>query len=114
MPVHNGGTAVNINGICNYETPCGWCSKWGKKCDKKIGCDGWLTKEVADNISKVIEVFKSGQYICSCCGKIISPTLDVSQGNLRITMDSADLRGGVGNHILLDHICSDCKDRIGV
>ena len=24
----------NIN--CVYETPCGWCSKWDKKCDKKL------------------------------------------------------------------------------
>lgn len=22
---------------CTYETPCGWCAKWDKKCDKKIG-----------------------------------------------------------------------------
>ena len=21
---------------CVYETPCGWCSKWDKKCDRKI------------------------------------------------------------------------------
>ena len=20
---------------CVYETPCGWCSKWDKKCDQK-------------------------------------------------------------------------------
>ena len=25
--------------MCHYETPCGWCCKWDKKCDKKIGCD---------------------------------------------------------------------------
>lgn len=24
---------------CTYETPCGWCSKWDKKCDKQIGCE---------------------------------------------------------------------------
>lgn len=24
---------------CTYSTPCGWCTKWDKKCDKKIGCD---------------------------------------------------------------------------
>lgn len=24
---------------CTYETPCGWCCKWDKKCDKKIGCE---------------------------------------------------------------------------
>lgn len=23
---------------CTYETPCGWCTKWDKKCDHKIGC----------------------------------------------------------------------------
>lgn len=23
--------------LCIYETPCGWCCKWDKKCDKKIG-----------------------------------------------------------------------------
>ena len=22
---------------CTYKTPCGWCTKWDKKCDKKIG-----------------------------------------------------------------------------
>ena len=24
---------------CTYTTPCGWCTKWDKKCDKKIGCE---------------------------------------------------------------------------
>ena len=24
---------TNIN--CVYITPCGWCSKWDKQCDKK-------------------------------------------------------------------------------
>jgi hypothetical protein len=28
---------MNITGICTYETPCGWCTKWDKKCDNKIG-----------------------------------------------------------------------------
>ena len=21
---------------CTYSTPCGWCTKWDKKCDKKV------------------------------------------------------------------------------
>lgn len=21
---------------CTYETPCGWCTKWDKECDKKM------------------------------------------------------------------------------
>jgi hypothetical protein len=24
---------------CTYETSCGWCIKWDKKCDRKIGCN---------------------------------------------------------------------------
>lgn len=24
---------------CTYETPCGWCTKWDKKCNKKVGCN---------------------------------------------------------------------------
>lgn len=26
-----------LTGSCVYKTPCGWCAKWDKKCDKKIG-----------------------------------------------------------------------------
>ena len=28
---------------CIYETPCGWCTKWDKKCDKKIKNDKSLS-----------------------------------------------------------------------
>lgn len=28
---------MGILGGCTYQTPCGWCAKWDKKCDKKIG-----------------------------------------------------------------------------
>ena len=29
---------ASVKMSCQYETPCGWCTKWDKKCDKKIGC----------------------------------------------------------------------------
>ena len=29
---------------CVYETPCGWCSKWDKKCDKKTPECGQIEK----------------------------------------------------------------------
>lgn len=28
---------------CSLETPCGWCTKWDKKCDKKIGHNETIT-----------------------------------------------------------------------
>lgn len=29
---------ASVKKLCPYELPCGWCTKWDKKCDKKIGC----------------------------------------------------------------------------
>ena len=26
-----------LDPICVYKTPCGWCSKFDKECDRKIG-----------------------------------------------------------------------------
>lgn len=55
---------MNITGICPYETPCGWCTKWDKKCDKKIG--GYPTVDTTDktptsNAKKTIDYIKSGK-----------------------------------------------------
>ena len=34
---------------CIYETPCGWCSKWDKKCDKIAG-----KTQLISNIDKFV------------------------------------------------------------
>lgn len=36
MPPTSGSNAVQPSPPCTYSTPCGWCAKWDKKCDKKI------------------------------------------------------------------------------
>ena len=46
---------------CTYETPCGWCTKWDKKCDKKFG----RSKD------KDLEHIKSGHGLhCTDVGKL--------------------------------------------
>lgn len=30
---------ASVKKPCTYETPCGWCTKWDKKCDNKIELD---------------------------------------------------------------------------
>jgi hypothetical protein len=63
--------------ICPYETPCGWCTKWDKKCDKKIS--GYPT--IAEPVRKKVEsdeglsCFKCKHYdsissVCSDCHPI--------------------------------------------
>ena len=29
---------------CVYETPCGWCSKWDKECDKRMHTSSYRMK----------------------------------------------------------------------
>ena len=46
---------------CVYETPCGWCSKWDKKCDNKIPEQGQRAKcnpvdDIIDDIGESIKV----------------------------------------------------------
>lgn len=45
--------------ICHYETPCGWCAKWDKKCDKKIG--GGNDIEPRREKDTTLEYIKSGK-----------------------------------------------------
>lgn len=62
---------------CVYETPCGWCSKWDKKCDKKspdvvindkanVAC-----KSDFDHEWEWVSSLSTGgtTYICKNCGK---------------------------------------------
>ena len=44
---------------CTYETPCGWCAKWDKKCDKKIGGDNDIKPRKKKNAE--LEYIKSGK-----------------------------------------------------
>lgn len=60
---------------CVYETPCGWCSKWDKRCDKKIPERGQRAKcnPVDDAMDKsLIEAIKlcvsESDHDWECCG----------------------------------------------
>lgn len=70
--------------ICPYETPCGWCTKWDKKCDKKIPERGLRAK-----------------------GNLIDDAMD-SDFNLNSELD--DIRSGKG----LKHLDTDKTDTPGI
>lgn len=36
-PPNVGSSVQRPKKPCTYETPCGWCSKWDKKCDNVMG-----------------------------------------------------------------------------
>lgn len=48
---------------CCYETPCGWCAKWDKKCDKKIGCtDNILERVKRTNVEILNDTLEHVEY----------------------------------------------------
>ena len=68
---------------CVYETPCGWCSKWDKKCNKKtpkrgqrIKCNpiddaftNRMCQSESDHEWKITELSSVGaSYMCRKCG----------------------------------------------
>ena len=57
---------MNITGVCPYETPCGWCTKWDKECDKKM-----YKSEDRLTVNPTIDylTYTSGLRGCDTCAK---------------------------------------------
>ena len=71
---------------CIYETPCGWCSKWDKKCDRKIQAYAkTYSDELATRIdelnSAVDKVVSTKASICGRCGNSV---IDTSSSVVRL------------------------------
>ena len=46
---------------CTYSTPCDWCTKWDKKCDKKIGDHSPSISMPESEAQRIISYIKSGK-----------------------------------------------------
>lgn len=51
---------------CVYETPCGWCSKWDKECDKKMHTKSYRIKNPKP-ITKSVDDFPTDMTINRMC-----------------------------------------------
>lgn len=47
---------------CTYETPCGWCTKWDKKCDEKIGCEPLILNMSHSASNELLATIQDGVY----------------------------------------------------
>lgn len=80
---------------CTYETPCGWCTKWDKKCDEKIP-DPPVINQDDYPTNKICETEEDHQwvccgistvgttYYCTVCGKHKTEPVE-RQGNVTIS-----------------------------
>ena len=58
---------------CTYKTPCGWCSKWDKECDKKISYPRGKRVEVGvyDDACNHDWLYLETYKVCRNCFKIV-------------------------------------------
>lgn len=84
---------------CTYSTPCGWCTKWDKKCDRKIPDPpvkpyDYLKKPPTNQICKSEEdhqweccgVSTGGfTYMCKICGKHKTEPVKSSESTITST-----------------------------
>ena len=73
---------------CVYETPCGWCSKWNKKCDKKTPERGLRAK--CNLIDDVMDDSLKEVYVS--LGRI-AYTLEEIKKNLKYYLDTNEENG---------------------
>lgn len=58
-----------MNGYYAYSTPCGWCTKWDKKCDNNNQQKEYVTNVGCNHDWEYYEVNTAGtQYRCTKCG----------------------------------------------
>lgn len=59
---NKGDDKMNITGVCHYEMPCGWCTKWDKKCDEKIGCEPLILNMSHSASNELLATIQDGVY----------------------------------------------------
>lgn len=60
-PPTSGSNVVKPKKPCTYETPCGWCCKWDKKCDRKIGGNTPSVTMPESEAQRIIDYVKAGK-----------------------------------------------------
>lgn len=63
-------------------------------------------------LSNAVEVFldtyKAGTFICDVCGEIVYPKVTTNEHGIFIESESAEIRGGLGNHVIKQNVCKNC------
>lgn len=62
----------------------------------------------SEALSDILDAYKKSTYVCSSCGKIVFPEVEVTNGNLNLHSEKNNYLGK-GGRIIRDNICPDCK-----
>lgn len=78
---------TNLTGTCQYSTMCGWCTKWDKKCDNKIG-NSQPSKEKYGKLTKpCFECDKEGWDMPECKECNTAMALNILKGRRQMMFE---------------------------
>lgn len=63
-------------------------------------------------IDAIIYSIRNLTYICSMCGYIVFPSVNVLFNEVEVTQDKSDIRGGKGNKIIYNNVCNECRNKL--
>ena len=61
-----------------------------------------------DGFEKILEAYKNSTYICSSCGKVIFPDVNITDEGFYFHSEKNNYLGK-GGKVILDNICPTCK-----
>ena len=74
----------------------------------------YFDKYLATTIEQSINAALASVYVCAICGRVVKPTVSVSDNGVIITSEATNLRGGLGNKTLASPVCSECANKMEV
>ena len=67
-----------------------------------------------DNVLTILRYAAEHVYKCDVCGEIILPQVTVDAAQVNITSECQSITGGVGNKVLVKHVCNKCRENMTI
>lgn len=73
-----------------------------------------LDMVLSNAVELFLDTYKEGTFVCDVCGKIVYPKVTTNEHGIFIESESAEIRGGLGNHVMKKRVCKNCLNTLSV
>lgn len=73
-----------------------------------------LDTAISNAIELFLDAYKAGTVVCDVCGEIVYPKVITNEHGIFIESESAEIRGGLGNHVVKKNVCKNCLNTLSV
>lgn len=67
-----------------------------------------LDTALSNAIELFLDTYKAGTFVCDVCGEIVYPKVTTNKHGIFIESENAEIRGGLGNHVMKKNVCNNC------